>query len=79
MELYRLSVRFRTKQNRGYRMALNSTKSALFIVTIKRGDQSEPESFYIPAPDDVLAKRRACSIAKIPKGAILSVEAQAEH
>jgi hypothetical protein len=60
-------------------MAGTEVKSAVFIVTIKRGDSSEPESFYIPAPDTVWAKRRACSIAKIPKNAILSVEAQAEH
>lgn len=55
------------------------TKSAIFIVTIRRGDLSEPEAYYIPAPDPTLAKRRACSIAKIPKRAILSIEAQAER
>ena len=55
-----------------------SVKSAVFIVTIKRGDLSEPEAFYIPAPDSQWARRRACSIAKIPKAAILSIEAKAD-
>jgi hypothetical protein len=56
-----------------------SARSTVFIVTIRRGDNSEPESFYIPAATAQWAKRRACSIAKIPKRAILSVEAEAEY
>lgn len=48
--------------------------NSVFIVTIRRGELSEPESFHIPAPSPEVAERRVRSIAKAPRAAVLAIQ-----
>jgi len=46
----------------------------IFIVTIRRSAVSEPEAYYMPAPNHTVAELRVRRLAKAPDAAILSIE-----
>jgi hypothetical protein len=46
-----------------------------FVVTLKRGPQMLPESYYIPGRNDDEAKVRAINIAKAREDQIIEVKA----
>jgi hypothetical protein len=55
---------------------LPADEQSVFIVTIRRGIQSEPESYYMPAPTAAIAELRVRHIAKAPDATILSTQTE---
>lgn len=50
---------------------------SVFVVTMRRSESAEPESYYIPAPDALTAETRARSIGKMADGILLSIASDA--
>jgi hypothetical protein len=48
--------------------------NSVFIITLRRGTLSEPESYYIPALTPQIAEHRVRRIAKADGAAILSIQ-----
>ncbi len=49
---------------------------SVFIVTIRRSVQSEPEAYYMPAPTPSIAELRVRRLAKAPDADILSIQTE---
>jgi hypothetical protein len=49
------------------------SRKHLYIVTIRRAPEAEPEHYYVTGADTVQAKYRAIRFAKVDKSQVLEV------
>jgi hypothetical protein len=53
--------------------AAKTDKNRIFVVTIRRGEKSEPESYYMPAETAAIAELRVRRVAKAPTASVLNI------
>lgn len=54
----------------------STVSSAIYVVTIRRGENIEPEAYYMPAPTADIAVLRVRRLAQASNAVILSIRCE---